>query len=79
MSPPGTTLPPSAASPVASEPGSTPAAIPAASASPSPVDAAPSTTSGGGPTIGTLLGLGLVAVVVVRGWSRRSSRRGGDG
>lgn len=76
---PGTTLPPSAASPVAGDPGGTPAAIPAASASPSPVDAAPSATSGGGSPIGTLVGLGLVAVVVVLGWSRRSSRRGVDG
>ncbi len=77
---PGVTLPPSAASPVTTDPDRKPAAVPAASASPPPVGAAPTTTSGGsGPPLGTLLGLGLVAAIAVLGWSRRPSRRGGDG
>jgi hypothetical protein len=79
-SPPGSTLPPTGAPPPAGEPGGTPAAVPAASSSAEPAGAAPAaTTSGGGPPFGTLLGLGLVALIVVLGWSRRPSRRGGDG
>ena len=80
---PGVTLPPSGASPAASASGmagAAAAAISAASATVEPVGtAATTTTANGGPPLGTWLGLGLVALVVVVGWSRRPSRPGGDG
>ncbi len=76
---PGTTLPASGATPAASPPDGTPPAIPEASASAAPGAGAPEPTSAGGPPFGTLVGLAIVGLVIVVGWSRRPSRRAGDG